>query len=112
MIVPNNRSINVKFKLEGHRILWVALFQIAHVRYAVEEGQVVDDGVEIQVILFGPAGYFEVPHLPSRITAKHHDGLRFVRMLCQVFHDILTFDGHLSNIFVIEMICVFQIGDD
>lgn len=55
--------IDIVFKLNRNIILRIALFEIAKVRYAMKQGKVIDDCIEIKVVIFSIARNVDLPHL-------------------------------------------------
>ena len=52
----------------------------------MEKGQVIDNCVEIEVIVFSVAGDLHISHVPGGITTKNKQKLSFVRICIKVVH--------------------------
>ena len=92
MIVLYDCSINVILKFDGDEILGIAFFKISHIWYAMEEGEVIDNGIKVQMVLVGIARHLYFPYLKTRIAAEYDDRLGFIWPHLQVLTDSVKFN--------------------
>ncbi len=70
VIVVENSSIDVVLELDGDEVLGVAFFEVAHVADSVVEGEVVDEGVEVEMEVLGEARNIELAHFDGGVAAE------------------------------------------
>lgn len=90
----DDSPINIVLELDRNIILGVAFFEIAEVRHAMEEGEVVDDGVEIEVVILSETRDLHFPHPYGGVAAEDQHSLGLVGMVPEILHGILH--GHIQ----------------
>lgn len=69
----DNAPVNIIFKLDSDEIFGVALFEVSHVADPVVEGQVIDEGVEVEMEILSIARDVEIAHFDGRVAAEDQD---------------------------------------
>lgn len=100
----DNAPVNIIFKLDSDEIFGVALFEVPHVADPVVEGEVIDEGVEVEMEILSIARDVEIAHFDGRVAAEDQDWLRFVGVLPQVLHDLVSRHWHLLHVLLPEVV--------
>lgn len=104
VVVIKDAPIDIVLEFDGHKIFGVAFFEVAHVADPVVEGEVVDEGVEVEMVILSKARDFEIAHPDGGVTAEDQHRLGFIGVLSQVLHDLIGRHRHLLHVFLPEVV--------
>lgn len=102
--------IDIVLEFDGDVVLRVALLEVAEVGHAMEEGEVVDDGVEVEVVVLSVAGNLDISYSDGGVAAEDQDCLCLVGVFSQVLHYILHGHIHLANVLSFKVVLLSDEG--
>lgn len=75
----------------------------------MKKGEVVDDGIKIEMVVLCKARDVEVSNPYGGVTTEHENRLSFVWMFREVIDNFTSGYGHLFDIFLTEVVSLTDV---